>query len=97
MLIWILELVFMIILLKFITQIGFVNSCIIMAVICMVQNVITGFSVVGILTAGLHGLILGALAYFGAWVILTIIDVLGTIGYFMVGLIVLLAILAILL
>lgn len=97
MLTWILEFIFVIILLKFITQIGFVNSCLIMAAICMIQNIFTGFSLTGILSAGIQGLILGAVAYVGAWVMLTIIDILGTIGYFIIGLIVVLAILAILL
>ncbi|MBO5478076.1 MAG: hypothetical protein J6A15_10070 [Clostridia bacterium] len=95
MLIWILELIFIVVLMKCIEDMGFVKSCVTFGVIYAVVQLFTAFSLFLILSSFISGLIMGAVAFVCAKIFLFLIDVLGALGKFLVGLILILALLAI--
>lgn len=95
MLIWILELIFIVVLMKCIEDLGFGKSCVTFGVIYAVVNFFTTFNIFSTLTAFLSGLVMGAIAFVCAKVLLFLIDVLGAFGKFLVVLILVLALIAI--
>lgn len=95
MLMWILEIIFIIVLMKCIEEIGFGNSCWIGGIVYAVTTLFTTFNIFAILSAFLSGLVMGALAYLSAKVFLFLIEVLGALGKFLVVLILVAALIAI--
>ena len=96
MLIWILELIFIIVIMKWVEELGFVKSCVTFGVINTVVQLFTSFSLFAALSAFVSGLIMGAVAFIWAKIFLFLIDVLGALGKFLVVLILVAALLAIL-
>lgn len=96
MLIWILELIFIIVIMKWVEEMGFVKSCVSFGVINTVVQLFTSFNLFLALSAFISGLIMGAIAFVCAKVFLFMIDVLGALGKFLVVLILIVALLAIL-
>ncbi len=84
MLIWIFELIFTLIIMKFIDELGFFNSCLAFGVINVLYQLTINIAIVPIIYAFISGIILGGLAYIGAKIFLFIIDILGALGYFLV-------------
>lgn len=90
MIMWLIQVIILIILMKFIAEIGLSGSCTIFAVLYVIDAAVTSFTLTGILTAVITGIIAGAIAYFLAKFFLF----LGEIGSFLVGILLVLAILA---
>lgn len=96
MLIWILELIFIIVIMKFVEELGFVKSCVSFGVIYTVVQFFSSFNLFSAISAFISGLIMGAIAFICAKIFLFMIDVLGALGKFLVVLILVVALLAIL-
>ncbi len=92
MIIWLIQVIILIVLMKFIAEIGLSGSCTIFAVLYVIDAVITSFTLTGIITAVISGVIAGAIAY----VIAKFFLFLGRIGSFLVGILFVLAILSLL-
>ncbi len=78
--IWVLEMIFIVILIFNIEDASFVWSCLIMAGINVLFNLFTGFAGVGFLGACIQGLLLGALGFGAALLCQAIIEEMGILG-----------------
>lgn len=90
MIIWLIQVIILIVLMKFIAEIGLSGSCTIFAVLYVIDAVMTSFTLAGVITALISGVIAGAVAYFLAKLFL----LLGRLGSFIVGILFVLAVLA---
>ena len=95
MLIWILELIFIIVIMKFVEELGFVKSCVTFGVINTVVQLFASFNLFAAVSAFISGLVMGAVAFICAKIFLFLIDVLGALGKFLVVLILIAAFVAI--
>lgn len=77
MLIWIIEIILTVLLLRLIESIGLKGSCGIMALVCAINAAVTGAGFMAILYALIHGAILGLCAFIGAKILLFLIDLFG--------------------
>ncbi len=84
MIIWLIEFIFMILLLSFFAEIGLKGSCIAFAILYVIDAVIHFATLPFLISSFISGIIAGAIAYFIAKFLLFIIKVMGTIGVFIV-------------
>jgi hypothetical protein len=97
MIIWLIELVLLIVVMRFIEEIGLWGSCVCFAVLQVINAAILQATFSALFSAFINGIIMGFLAYLLAKFFLFLIRVLGTIGSFLIGLFFILAFLAIVL
>lgn len=90
MIMWLIQVIILIILMKFIAEIGLSGACTIFAVLYVIDAAVTSFTLSSIITAVIAGIIAGTIAYILAKFFLF----LGRIGSFLVGILFILAILA---
>lgn len=96
MLIWIIEIILTVLLLRFIESIGLKGSCGIMALICGINTAVAGGGIMAIMYALIHGVVLGLIAYVGAKILLLLIDMFGAFFRVFIYIVAFAAILAIL-
>ncbi len=92
MIIWLIQVLFLIVLMKFIAEIGLSGSCTAFAILYVINAAVTSFTLMGIFTALILGIIAGAIAY----VLAKFFLFLGKIGSIIVGVLFILAIFALL-
>lgn len=95
MLMWIIQIILIILIMKFIEEIGIWGSCILFGVLHVIGALFGTITFGGLIMAFITGVVYGFFAFLIAKVLLIVIDVLGSVGAALIGLIVILAILAI--
>ena len=95
MLMWFIQLLLVILIMRFIEEIGIKGSCILFVILQVLSIIFGSFTLWGLVIAIISGIIYGFFAYIIAKIFLFIIDILGTMGTVIVGAIFILAILAI--
>lgn len=96
-LISLIELFFVIVIMKFIESIGFGKCCLMYGVFSALGALINGLGLLGICSNFISGLISGAVAYIMAKIFLFLIDVLGSLAYLLIIALFVLALVAIIL
>lgn len=94
---FLIELLFLILLLKFFEEIGLKGSCLFFGVLHVVNAISYSMGLIGIFSHFVYGLLVGVVAYFMAKFFLFVIRVLGGIGSIIVTLFFILCLLAIIL
>ena len=97
MLAFVIEILFVFVIMKCIESIGFVNCCLIYAVFSAISATLTGLGLGAIISAFLSGLLSGAIAFLMAKFFLFLIRVLGGLAYIIIIAIVILLLLAVIL
>lgn len=93
----IVEILFVIVIMKCIAYLGIANCCIIYAIFSAGGALISGAGFGAICMAFLSGIVSGAIAYLAARFFLFLIDVMGAFAYFLIVLVMILLIVAIIL
>ncbi len=96
-LISLIELFFVIVIMRFIESIGFGRCCLIYGVFSALGSLLNGFGILSICSAFIGGLISGAVAYIMAKIFLFLIDLLGSLAYFLIVALFILVLIAIIL
>lgn len=84
MIIWLIEFIFMILLLRFFEEIGLKGSCIAFAILHVLNAICISATLPVLISSFVSGIIAGALAYLIAKFLLFIIRIMGSIGMFIV-------------
>lgn len=95
MIMWLIELAFLFLIMRFIEEIGLGGSCILFAILHVLGAAATAASLSVLVSEFIIGIVAGVFAYFVAKFFLFLIRVLGGIGKVLIGLFFVLAILAI--
>lgn len=95
MIVWLIELILWVVVMRFFAEIGLWGSCIACAILHVIDAILVSATFSGIVTAFITGIIAGLFVYLMAKLGLFLIKVLGSIGSFLVGLFFVLALLAI--
>ncbi len=90
MIIWLIHVILLFIIMKFIAEIGLSGSCTIFALLYVIEAAVVSFSLGSIVTALIGGIVAGAIAYFLAKFFLF----LGEIGSAIVGILFIIVLLA---